>query len=228
MTETSVSPLGRRRVFFLFSQNRPKRCAIFSQHRIYYTCTGIWPWGKYHGSHHQSNKKRTLVFVDDNMHPLVRKLYKEALHVGKDHPLGLGKVRMEWKKAIRNPSNCPSCYNIVRHVANNISESDLNNDVESSEHGAVALIVPTYMHSKEYPNPGCERELRKAVGKGRYMIGEMIGVIQLKKYRSLKQRYSNDNDDSIARFRKPLAKFEHEEVKKLTEIGHHHTKTQKE
>lgn len=36
---------------------------------------------------------------------------------------------------------------------------------------------------------GCEKELRKAVGRGRFMVREMIGVIQLKKYRTLKRRY---------------------------------------
>ncbi len=35
-----------------------------------------------------------------------------------------------------------------------------------------------------------EKELRKAVGKGRYAIREMIGVIQLKKYRTMRRRYN--------------------------------------
>jgi hypothetical protein len=34
-----------------------------------------------------------------------------------------------------------------------------------------------------------ERDLRKAVAKGRYFIREMEGVIQLKKYRVMKERY---------------------------------------
>jgi hypothetical protein len=34
-----------------------------------------------------------------------------------------------------------------------------------------------------------EKEIRKAVGKGRYAIREMIGVIQLKKYRTMRRRY---------------------------------------
>jgi hypothetical protein len=34
-----------------------------------------------------------------------------------------------------------------------------------------------------------DKEIRKAVGKGRYAIREMIGVIQLKKYRAMKKRY---------------------------------------
>ena len=34
-----------------------------------------------------------------------------------------------------------------------------------------------------------ERILRKAVGKGRYVIREMEGTIQLKKYRTMRRRY---------------------------------------
>jgi len=40
-----------------------------------------------------------------------------------------------------------------------------------------------------------ERELRKAVGKGRYALREMIGVIQLKKYRAMKRMYGGENDE---------------------------------
>jgi len=91
------------------------------------------------------------------MHPLVRDLYKRALFVGRDYPLGLPYVRKTWKKALRNPDNCPSCYDSHRQ--------------------------PLLQH------PQCEKELRKAVGKGRYMVREMIGMIQFKKYRAMKKRY---------------------------------------
>jgi hypothetical protein len=50
-----------------------------------------------------------------------------------------------------------------------------------------------YPRSTPPPSTECEKEIRKAVGKGRYMIREMIGVIQLKKYRTLKKRYNNDD-----------------------------------
>lgn len=40
-------------------------------------------------------------------------------------------------------------------------------------------------------NPLCEKELKKAVARGRHMVREMIGVIQLKKYRTMKARYSD-------------------------------------
>jgi hypothetical protein len=92
------------------------------------------------------------------MHPLVRDLYKRALYVGRDYPLGLNYVRQAWKKALRNPENCPSCY--------------------------------SNPSSRE-----CEHELRIAVGKGRHMVREMIGIIQLKKYRAMKQRYGAKDDE---------------------------------
>jgi hypothetical protein len=99
--------------------------------------------------------------VSSTMHPLVRDLYKRALIVGKDypHPRGLDYVRETWKKALRNPDNCPSCYPLTSTIDNPQRVVD------------------------------CEKEIRKAVGKGRYQIKEMIGLIQLKKYRTIKKRY---------------------------------------
>ena len=35
-----------------------------------------------------------------------------------------------------------------------------------------------------------EADIKRAVHKGRYMVKEMIGVIQLKKYRAMNKRYS--------------------------------------
>jgi hypothetical protein len=40
-----------------------------------------------------------------------------------------------------------------------------------------------------------EKELRKGVGRGRYAIREMIGVIQLKKYRTMRRRYGDGQLD---------------------------------
>ncbi len=94
------------------------------------------------------------------MHPLVRDLYKRALVVGRDYPLGMDYVRRTWKKALRNPDNCPSCYSLKENTVS----------FETRE---------------------CEKEMRKAVARGRFMVREMIGVIQLKKYRTLKRRYDN-------------------------------------
>eukprot|EP00937_MAST-01D_sp_MAST-1D-sp2_P007637 g7637.t1 len=36
-----------------------------------------------------------------------------------------------------------------------------------------------------------EVEIKRAVHKGRYMVKEMIGVIQLKKYRTINKRYND-------------------------------------
>ena len=104
----------------------------------------------------------------NSMHPLVRDLYKRVIHVGKDYPLPMNRVRDIWKKAIRNPENCPSCY---------YDCNDMDND---------NVHRP---YSKE-----CQHEIKLAVGKGRYMVREMIGIIQLKKYRTMKRNYDNNND----------------------------------
>jgi hypothetical protein len=117
------------------------------------------------------------------MHPLVRDLYKRALFVGRDYPLGLDYVRRTWKRALRNPDNCPSCYC-----------KSINNELQ-------VILEPFSID--------CEKELRKAVGKGRYMIREMIGVIQLKKYRSMNQRYGKShksNDPALAALLSQLQK----------------------
>jgi hypothetical protein len=92
------------------------------------------------------------------MHPFVRDLYKRVIHIGRDYPTGLPHVRAVWKKAIQNPSNCPSCYNTI--------------DAASS--------------------PQCQEELFRAVNRGRFMVKEMIGVVQLKKFRAMKRRYDDD------------------------------------
>lgn len=97
--------------------------------------------------------------------------------VGKDYPLGMEYVRGTWKKALRNTENCPSCY-----------------DGSGSPSGE-------FLGKEE-----CEREIRKAVGKGRYMVREMIGVIQLKKYRAMKQRYDGKENDNSAKYIDLLAK----------------------
>lgn len=39
-----------------------------------------------------------------------------------------------------------------------------------------------------------EEEMKRAVARGRYMTRELIGIIQLKKYRSMKSRYGESNN----------------------------------
>jgi len=41
-------------------------------------------------------------------------------------------------------------------------------------------------------------DIHRAVSTGRYMVKEMIGVIQLKKYRAMKQRYYDDDTETQA------------------------------
>jgi len=171
------------------------------------------------------------------IHPLVRALYKQALHVGRDYPVGLTKVRAVWKEAIRNPENCPSCYdNIIircdddrRLVDDGNNDNNSNNNYKNSSsdenkeyhnyptnkiNEEKEVAIPKNINSKE-----CEKELRKAVGKGRYMIREMIGVIQLRKYRSMKRSY---DISSSAQFNEYLSKIQNGEDNHIetTEYDH--------
>jgi hypothetical protein len=84
-------------------------------------------------------------------------------------------VRRTWKKALRNPANCPSCY--------------VQDTTSTSTTGTSSVLV-------RLDTPECEKELRKAVGRGRFMIREMVGVIQLKKYRTMKKRYEPEDSYS--------------------------------
>jgi len=112
------------------------------------------------------------------MHPLVRDLYKRALSVGRDYPLGMEYVRRTWKKALRNPDNCHSCY--ANLEGNNLGPGGTN------PRGLTVTLEAA----------GCEKELHKAVARGRFMVREMIGVIQLKKYRTMKRRYDTKDNES--------------------------------
>jgi hypothetical protein len=107
------------------------------------------------------------------MHPLVRDLYKRVLVVGKDYPTGLDHVKQVWKAALRNHDNCPSWYRDNHPNAND--DLLLRNGGEGG--------------SSRNDN---EEELLRAVHKGRHMVKEMIGIIQLKKYRAMRQRYDEN------------------------------------
>jgi hypothetical protein len=98
------------------------------------------------------------------MHPMVRNLYKRAIIVGRNYPAGLDYVRSAWKKALRDPKNCPSCYSA----------------------GSIQL-----------DDRDCHEELLRGVNRGRKMVKEMVGIIQLKKYRAMKQRYDSGIDNSV-------------------------------
>lgn len=102
------------------------------------------------------------------IHPLVRDLYKRAIIVGRDypHPEGLDHVRRKWKEALRDPENCRL--------------------VEAAVEGKTPATPDIVKEN--------ERIIRKAVGRGRYVIREMEGTIQLKKYRTMRRRYGEGND----------------------------------
>jgi hypothetical protein len=111
------------------------------------------------------------------MHTLVRDLYKRVLIVGRDYPTGLEHVKEKWKNAMKDPTNCPSCYYPGTSTASKIIGGTVDNNNDNNYNSSSSI-------SKE-----CEEEIIRAVHKGRYMIKEMIGVIQLKKYRTMNQRY---------------------------------------
>ena len=129
------------------------------------------------------------------MHPLVRDLYKRALIVGRDypHPDGLEYVRRVWKAALRDGKNCPSCYTQGRGAG------------DGGDGSSSAAPKPNCL-----ADPKCEKEIRLAVGRGRKMVNEMVGVIQLKKYRTMRRRYGegNDLDAEERRLRDAIAVYE--------------------
>lgn len=76
-----------------------------------------------------------------------------------------------------------------------------NNKIHVIERKNIRAATNTIVFS-----PECDEEIMKAVGKGRFMIREMIGVVQIKKYRTMKKRYdnvscidSNKNDENERR-----------------------------
>ena len=52
----------------------------------------------------------------------------------------------------------------------------------------------------------CQEELYHAVNRGRFMVKEMMGVIKLKKYRAMKQRY--DSSASIETWEQAMQRVE--------------------
>jgi hypothetical protein len=140
---------------------------------------------------------RSIIFIGFIMHPLVRDLYKRAISVGRDYPLGLDYVRKTWKKALRDPKNCPSCYADNVHGRNQHRHHESSSGQETDDDGFVSSSSSSLSTSEPYVvSPECERELRKAVGRGRFMIREMVALVQLKKYRSMNQRYNSDTTSS--------------------------------
>jgi hypothetical protein len=132
------------------------------------------------------------------IHPFVRDLYKRVLMVSKDYPsTDHHHIKQLWKDAMRNPENCPSWYTKTK---------------TNSKQNPISTV--TTSSTAEPTND--MNELYHAVHRGRQMVKEMIGIVQLHKYRSMKQRYSNSNDMmtmSIAKIAaaatEPLAEYTH-------------------
>jgi hypothetical protein len=114
------------------------------------------------------------------MHPLVRDLYKRILVVSKDYPNSdYNHMKQLWKTALRDPINCPSWYQ------NTTASKSTNNNIEQNQANNSTDITS---------NVNDIDELYHAVHRGRLMVKEMIGIIQLNKYRRMKQQYtSHDN-----------------------------------
>lgn len=124
------------------------------------------------------------------MHPLVRDLYKRVLIVGRDYSFGLNHVKTTWKRAIRNPQNCPSCF-IINNQDNDaqaVPLSSILHDTTSNNNGNDVSLL----HQKQR----CNEEIMYAVQNGRNMVKEMMGIIQLKKYRTMNQRYGGDSGNT--------------------------------
>jgi hypothetical protein len=59
--------------------------------------------------------------------------------------------------------------------------------------------VPSWNLNTPLQSKACQQELNKAVARGRHMVREMEGVIQLKKYRAMKKRYGQPAEDPAIR-----------------------------
>jgi len=135
------------------------------------------------------------------MHPLVRDLYKRAVFVGRDYPAGIEYVREAWKRAIRDPSNCPSCYRITGGGA---GTADCRASATTATIGTSTWTRGRPEEEEERQEEEeevrklrrrCDAEIRRAVALGRFWVREMEGVIRLKKYRTMKKRYGDDDVD---------------------------------
>ena len=103
-------------------------------------------------------------------------LFTSSWHTTTMHPL----VRDLWKRVVWVGRDYPTGLDHVKAVWKS------------------ALRNPENCPSWYTNGGGDEEELLRAVHKGRQAVKEMIGVIQLKKYRSLKQRYDQPNQHEDA------------------------------
>jgi hypothetical protein len=120
------------------------------------------------------------------IHPLVRDLYKRVVIVSKDYPSTDSQhIKQLWKTAIRNPDNCPSWYHYNNHNDDDVHYDD---DIHDDATRTKEININN--------NDNDVNELYHAVHRGRQMVKEMIGIVQLHKYRTMKQRYNSDTEKS--------------------------------
>jgi hypothetical protein len=105
------------------------------------------------------------------MHPLVRDLYKRVLLVGGDYPAGLDHVKVTWKKAFRNPDNCPSCYHghdLNDSLQSKACQQELNKAVARGRHMVREMMGVTQLKKyramkKRYGQPADGPAIQQAM-----------------------------------------------------------------
>ena len=122
------------------------------------------------------------------IHPLVRDLYKRVVTVSKDYPTTTSThdhqyIKQLWKTAIRNPDNCPSWYTNTNTTPTTTTTT--TNDTDGSIDRNTSYVTNASKTTNDIS------ELYHAVHRGRQMVKEMIGIVQLHKYRAMKQRYND-------------------------------------
>jgi hypothetical protein len=141
------------------------------------------------------------------MHPLVRDLYKRVLIVGRDypHPGGLEFVKRKWKAAILDGErNWPLHYQLRQQQQQHqeqqrdaVGGGGGDNIQHTNERSAFCGATETKAIGTPQLIPSASEseldfEIKQAVHRGRHMVKEMIGAVQLKKYREMKKRYDGD------------------------------------
>ena len=127
-------------------------------------------------------------------------------------------IRRVWKEAIRNDGERKKTLTQTQQKQTQQQQQDTTTGAQQPQSSAAAAAAASassstppppqkgpsanvpgggggerqYFGSKQYPSDS-ERSLLRKVAKGRWMLREMVGVIQLSKYRALKKEYLNEN-----------------------------------
>ena len=117
----------------------------------------------------------------------VRNLYKRIIITGRDYPAGLDYVRQKAKAEFAKRAH-------IRDDVEARATPLARHSARAAQHvGALWQAYFRHRASRADP-PACAAcpQLKRAVHYGRWMVKEMIGVIGLKKYRTMKARYSDE------------------------------------